>query len=317
MRNCNLCGKEFEPSRGQRESLRKNPGHKTYCSSECTKQGRVISKTIHSSVSHTCPVCSVEFILNNAQAWKLRNGKKSIFCCSRSCASKEIYARPEFQQAFNSKEAQEKRDAALAEKLLPLVAVSCEFCKNEFQLSMSQRSELRAGRQNRFFCSTSCSGKWVLNQPGQQEIRQSKVSQLRLERDFLNTPEAISKRVETLKLIGVTGGSGRPPPKPHQMLADALSLPIEYPINSGRNRSDGFKAVYHVDIASPDVKLAIEVDGRSHRYGLWPERDRKKTEVLNSLGWVVLRFTNKEIMDNLDAYAQKVIAMIQELMQKP
>jgi hypothetical protein len=305
--NCSLCGKEFTLSRGRINSVRKTPEYKIYCSPECRSKGRSASKTKHQPVSRSCQVCGKEFVLNNSQAWKLRNGKKDSFCCSRSCSSKEIFSRPEFQEALNSEDTKKKREKSLAALLLPKVNMACAECQQEFELSMSQRSEFTSGRQSRFFCSKGCRTRWVLKQPGQQEIRQKKLALMRSEHDFMNTPEAIAKRVVTLKKTGVTGGSGRPPSESHKMLADALSLPIEYPVKSGLKRSLGFKAVYHIDIANPDVKLAIEVDGKSHRYGLWPERDRKKTQVLNDLGWTVLRFTNEEIKDDLESCVQKVL----------
>ena len=52
---------------------------------------------------------------------------------------------------------------------------------------------------------------------------------------------------------------------------------------------------YKVDLAIPEKKIAIEVDGSSHKTKKWKFLDKRKTEVLNSLGWKVLRFWNEEV----------------------
>jgi very-short-patch-repair endonuclease len=61
-----------------------------------------------------------------------------------------------------------------------------------------------------------------------------------------------------------------------------------------------------IDIAIPEIKLAIEVDGESHKgmFGQSKEEkqtdDKLKDQQLQFLGWKVIRFTNKEVKNNLD-----------------
>lgn len=53
-----------------------------------------------------------------------------------------------------------------------------------------------------------------------------------------------------------------------------------------------------VDFAYPDLKVAIELDGEAFHWGARAERrDHRRDELLGDLGWLVLRFTWKEVHD--------------------
>jgi very-short-patch-repair endonuclease len=67
---------------------------------------------------------------------------------------------------------------------------------------------------------------------------------------------------------------------------------------------------YKVDIADPTIKLAIEVDGQTHRLKKWKFLDRRKESVLRALGWSVLRFSNQQVMEDLE----EVLAEIERFM---
>ena len=47
---------------------------------------------------------------------------------------------------------------------------------------------------------------------------------------------------------------------------------------------------YYVDFAFPDVKVAVEADGRGFHSGVRKERDRKRDWVIRRAGWTVKRF---------------------------
>ena len=55
---------------------------------------------------------------------------------------------------------------------------------------------------------------------------------------------------------------------------------------------------YIVDFISRRLKWVIEVDGDSHENK--ELKDQKKDDDLNRLGYRVIRFTNEDIIDNLD-----------------
>ena len=54
---------------------------------------------------------------------------------------------------------------------------------------------------------------------------------------------------------------------------------------------------YIVDFFSKDLKLIIELDGRIHQYQ--KKKDKKREKELKELGYSVLRFHNKEVLNNL------------------
>ncbi|WP_407936366.1 endonuclease domain-containing protein [Longilinea arvoryzae] len=70
---------------------------------------------------------------------------------------------------------------------------------------------------------------------------------------------------------------------------------------------------YKVDLAIPEVRLAIEVDGKTHKLKKWKFLDQRKTAVLNQLGWTVLRFWNEEIDQDLNKCVQTVMSTISRL----
>ena len=52
---------------------------------------------------------------------------------------------------------------------------------------------------------------------------------------------------------------------------------------------------YIVDFYCPKLRVVIEIDGYQHFYEESREYDKKRTEYLESLGFVVLRFENTEV----------------------
>jgi very-short-patch-repair endonuclease len=63
---------------------------------------------------------------------------------------------------------------------------------------------------------------------------------------------------------------------------------------------------YKLDLAWPDLKLGVEVDGASHLMKSRKLQDAKKGKALHSLGWTVLRFSNQEVMTSLETVASTV-----------
>jgi len=57
---------------------------------------------------------------------------------------------------------------------------------------------------------------------------------------------------------------------------------------------------YIVDFYCDKVKLVIELDGSQHYEDETKEYDKLRTEYLNSLGILVLHFSNRDIDDNFE-----------------
>jgi hypothetical protein len=98
------------------------------------------------------------------------------------------------------------------------------------------------------------------------------------------------------------GGNGRETPIPQAVLMVALRKfnPVaEFVVPTKAGKATGIPNHYKIDIAFPDEKLAVEVDGHSHSVLERQEQDKKKENFLSSLGWTVLRIPNQLVMDHL------------------
>ena len=59
-----------------------------------------------------------------------------------------------------------------------------------------------------------------------------------------------------------------------------------------------------VDFACPEKMLVVEIDGGYHDYMV--ENDLKRQEHLVSMGWKVIRFTDKDVEEDADAVARAI-----------
>jgi very-short-patch-repair endonuclease len=69
---------------------------------------------------------------------------------------------------------------------------------------------------------------------------------------------------------------------------------------------------YILDFYAPSLKLAVELDGDSHFEGNQQLYDKSRDEYLRSFNIRVLRFTNLEVMENLDGVLESIAAEIQK-----
>lgn len=191
----------------------------------------------------------------------------------------------------------------------------CEWCLGDFLPQTRQ-----AQRKNRF-CDQSCSAKWRMSHP----VHKAKVHRpevyakigrsvsarykagdspkLEANRERIRalrpTPESRAKISRRLREIGhgpsVRGGNGHGLTEPQRILLDALgpSWRAEFAISLGQ-RTPGYPTNYKVDLALPERRVAIEADGHTHRSR--KAQDEKKDAKLRSLGWIVLRFWNRDIL---------------------
>jgi very-short-patch-repair endonuclease len=63
-----------------------------------------------------------------------------------------------------------------------------------------------------------------------------------------------------------------------------------------------------VDFFCPEKKLIVEVDGEQHAFESNRRADIERTRWLESQGHVVLRFWTNEVMQDLDAVCEAIIA---------
>ena len=67
---------------------------------------------------------------------------------------------------------------------------------------------------------------------------------------------------------------------------------------------------YIVDFCAPRMKLIIEVDGDPHNKQ--KEYDTERTRFLESKGYIVLRFWNNDIMNNLASVISTIMKVVSE-----
>lgn len=260
------------------------------------------------SVERYCIYCGKRFMT-------YPKGEETAKYCSKSCAS--LDRPPEV-----NKRAGDKRRKPMVEKV-------CLQCGRVFYLK--PMGQVSAGQK---FCSYRCNALFKVRDP---EVAQMYGERLRrggnvwkgkknpyaAERMRLNNPTKDPKVMEKIKqkMKGRTflsrGGNGKLT-KQQVNLCQALGLPesaMEYviPTAKSRNHFQSLPTSYKVDLGIPEVKLAIEVDGNTHNTKKWKFLDRRKTAVLNFLGWTVLRFWNKEVDQDLERCVQTVMSTISRL----
>lgn len=61
-----------------------------------------------------------------------------------------------------------------------------------------------------------------------------------------------------------------------------------------------------VDFFCPDAQMVIEIDGEVHDDPSQKERDLERTRILNRFGLKVLRFSNAEVIGDIDSVLEKI-----------
>jgi very-short-patch-repair endonuclease len=74
---------------------------------------------------------------------------------------------------------------------------------------------------------------------------------------------------------------------------------------------------YILDFYSPGYKLAIEADGGQHHEEKGKRKDEVRTRELSNLGVKVLRFSDRDILNNIEGVYQVIKEAIQRNKQAP
>jgi len=227
-----------------------------------------------------CKFCNKT--LNNAQVYDYLRGRTKGYC-SRSCGNLAIH----YTDINNKPKYIRKRK---------IFNGNCIVCNSEFESTV----------KNQKTCNLKCAGA---------------LSSIRMtEKNPMLNKETRDKVSDTLKKIGhkpiKQGGNGRGNTTEQQLLYEELikinkSFVCEYIFKTkGLNEEKIYPTHYKIDIASKELMLAIEVDGVSHNSLKVRECDKKKTNLLLSQGWKVLRLSNSQIQKELQNCVQVVMSMI-------
>lgn len=197
---------------------------------------------------------------------------------------------------------------------------NCEWCGVEYSANLPKRR----------FCGKSCSGKArFANNPELRERGSRKIKEqqkdpsfqaalrqyLHSERNPFRDPAVREKAKLAAKAKGFPGisgaskgGNGRGPTVPQARLSEALGWPMEVVVSCGpiSTKSAGLPSAYKIDVANREKKIAIEVDGFSHQNAAARVRDARKDAFLRSAGWIVLRFSNCRVMEELSTVLAEI-----------
>lgn len=123
--------------------------------------------------------------------------------------------------------------------------------------------------------------------------------------------ESIEKAKETKRRKGVTyehltGGNGTGLTLAEKLLSEALGWETQLAVRTGQKKGSGYPYHYKLDVANLELRIGVECDGQSHFSRERKKQDEKKTLLLESLGWTILRFWNHEIENDLEGCLEKV-----------
>jgi hypothetical protein len=222
-----------------------------------------------------CKFCNKQ--LSESQVYELIKGKSKGFCSSKCAAISYVYKTKENYILKNKR--------------------NCKTCNKEFYAQPYL---------SRMYCNPKCAGK---------------SSSIRMKENNPMRDDSVRKKVSnTLKKIGhkpkVLGGNGRGPSVYQKQLYDELvkindSFKMEFIFKTKLfNKDKIYPNHYKIDIALFSHKIAIEVDGSSHNSKKVKICDKKKSDLLISQGWKVLRLSNYQIETELKNCVQMVSSMI-------
>jgi len=70
------------------------------------------------------------------------------------------------------------------------------------------------------------------------------------------------------------------------------------------------------DFFCPKIKLVIEVDGSIHDIPEYQAHDIGRSEVLNDFGITVIRFTNEQILNEIDSTIKQIEITVKKLLSE-
>jgi|SRR5215467_5780762 len=95
----------------------------------------------------------------------------------------------------------------------------------------------------------------------------------------------------------------------------ALWLHLRSGVNGSKIRRQHPIGVYIADFYCHKVKLVIEIDGSIHHKSEIKNYDKKRESDLEALGYCILRFTNKEIFNDIEKVLEQIRIKVDYLFQ--
>lgn len=196
----------------------------------------------------------------------------------------------------------------------------CTMCGAETTVTGWTLRRLRD--TGRAYCSRACSNLYRSARSSETMARTNRkyASARMTARNPMARPDVRAKVSQSLQARGhrppERGGNGREPPLAELMLlaiVGGLGFTGQVAIPTKQPRGSGYPTCYKVDAGNALLKIAIEADGASHNALTRQAQDRKKDDLLDGLGWKVLRFTNAEILGSPENVWTTVLSTISKL----
>jgi hypothetical protein len=192
------------------------------------------------------------------------------------------------------------------------VSVQCSICKKEmFTATMNEHQKLKAKKGLNVVCSNKCHR--ILSSQTMSRTNKIYASARMKTSNPMSNPETRLKVSQTLKELGhkplIQGGNGRGPTVHEKLISDALHWPTNVIVSTKMSKYSGYPNHYKLDIGDIDKKIGVEIDGQSHNTLARQNQDVKKENFLASLGWTIIRFTNKEVETSLQQCVEKVLGL--------
>lgn len=156
-------------------------------------------------------------------------------------------------------------------------------------IARSKTSSVIMARTNRKYAS----GRMKSNNPMKNPLTRAKVS------------AAMTGRSPILRM-----GNGTGPTSQEAALSQALGWATNVVVKTKMPMGSGYPTCYKIDVGCKEMMVGIEVDGNSHKPLARQAQDHKKELFLTSRGWLILRFWNHEVDQNLERCLQIVKSSI-------
>jgi hypothetical protein len=189
------------------------------------------------------------------------------------------------------------------------LAATCTECMTSVALTVKARID-SFHRTGRTYCSDACRDNWVARDRSERMARTNRqhASARMKTNNPMAKPESRAKMTETIRRIEhkprTRGGNGSGVVSmPQRLLAEALGWPMEV-IVAPHDSQRPFH--YKLDMANAAMKICVEVDGSSHTSLVRQSADRRRDARLRAIGWITLRFSNRDAMERTAECARTV-----------
>lgn len=193
--------------------------------------------------------------------------------------------------------------------------VKCSICGKSFNIS--KKSQIDGHRKHgRFYCSRDCSKEYCrkISSETMAKTNRKYASDRMKKNNPMKNEKSREKMKATLRTMGhrppVQGGNGRGATKQQLALSTALGWNMEVVVKTKKPKGSDYPSCYKIDIGNKALKIGVECDGNSHCSLDRQAQDRKKDNLLNSFGWTILRFKNKEIDEDINSCVKKIMEVV-------